>query len=100
MIKDNRKPFKHSTVHFKNKGEDDLWTMNFIREFDPDFGARWEKGQMKQLVIGANFGSHEVSGMDMRGHAHKIEMRLGNEIQPEWKQKGWTRKLHSADIAL
>ena len=98
LIKDGPKPFENPEVSY----DQGLWTINFRREFDPDFGSKWEKGQTKQIVIGVNFRPKEHSwNNEVLGHSHKHEMRLGNEIWSSSKKKGFfDRKLHSADIAL
>ena len=51
------------------------------------------------MIIGLNLGPHEVSGMEMKGHSHKMEVRLGNEIWMESKKSNH-RKLAESVTGL
>ena len=68
-------PFQGSQSHMsKNK----IFTLTYQRLFDPEAGKRWKRGELLQMVVGAQFP--KADGGKRLVHSHKMEVRLGDVI--------------------
>ena len=80
-------PFQHIQGRYLKK--QNIYQMEFSREFHGDLGSKWAIGETKELMIGAMI----PTGGDKKklAHSHKMEMRVGNEIWMTEMHKGGPR---------
>ena len=89
--KDRGMPFHTFTGKYFDKQQ--VYEMEFSREFHADAGSPWHLGETKEIMIGAMI---PIGDQKILAHSHKMEVRLGNEVwlsEKEHKKNDGSRHL-------